>query len=182
MAYARHPSLRSDIRKTADGLASGLGWFSIGLGLVELLAPQVLTRRLGQEGHEPIMRLYGAREIANGIGLLAARNRAPWLWGRVGGDALDAATLLAGRKPGSARDSNLRFALFAVLGIAALDLICAQALSATRPAPMDLRRLPDYRNRSGLPRPPHLMRGAARDFRVPRDMRIPEAMRPYTAA
>ncbi len=181
MVYARHPSLRRNARRTADGLASGLGWFSIGLGLVELLAPQVLTRRLGQEGHEPILRLYGAREIANGIGLLTSRDRAPWLWGRLGGDALDVATLLAVRRPGSARDDNLRLALFAVLGIAALDLVCVQTLSATQPAPVSVRRLPDYRSRSGLPRPPHLMRGAARDFRVPRDMRIPEAMRPYTA-
>lgn len=177
MAYARRSSLRSNARSAADNLASGLGWFSIGLGLVELLAPQVLTRRLGQEGHETILRLYGAREIVNGIGLLAATNRAPWLWGRVGGDALDVATLLVGRRSG-ARSGNFRVAFAAVLGVAALDLICAQILSS--PAPPAPRRLADYRSRSGLPRPPHLMRGAARDFEVPRDMRIPEAMRPYT--
>lgn len=177
MAHARR-SPRSNIRHTAEGVAAGLGWFSIGLGLVELLAPQVLTRRLGQQGHEPVLRLYGAREIANGIGLLAARNRAPWLWARLGGDALDAATLLAGRRSRHARKDNLHMALFAVIGIAALDLICAQALSATRPQPRT-RRLPDYRSRSGLPRPPDAMRGLARDFVIPRDMRIPEAMRPY---
>ena len=100
----------------------------------------------------------------------------------MGGDLLDAATLLAGRKPRNARNDNLRLALFAVIGIAALDLICAQTLSATQPVQVATRRLPDYRNRSGLPRPPAAMRGAARDFRVPRDMRIPEAMRPYTVS
>jgi hypothetical protein len=182
MAYARHASLRSNARKTADSLASGLGWFSIGLGLVELLVPQLLTRRLGQEGREPIIRLYGAREIVTGIGLLTARDRVPWLWGRVGGDVLDAATLLAGRRSGKTRDDNLRLALFAVIGIAALDLLSAGALSATKPGQTAIRYLPDYRNRSGLPRPPEAMRGAARDFRIPRDMRIPEAMRPYTSA
>lgn len=182
MAYARHTSLRSDIRKAADNLAAGLGWFSIGLGLVELLAPQVLTRRLGQEGHEPVTRLYGVREVVTGIGLLTAKDRAPWLWSRVGGDVLDAATLLAGRRRGSARDNNLRLALFAMIGIAALDLVCAQTLSATRPRQAGARLLPDYRNRSGLPRPPEAMRGTARNFEVPRDMRIPEAMRPYTSA
>lgn len=181
MVYARHSSLRGNVRKTADNLASGLGWFSIGLGLVELLAPQMLTRRLGQQGHEQVMRLYGAREIANGIGLLTANNRAPWLWARVGGDILDAATLLAGGRSRHARNDNLRLALFAVIGIAAVDLICAQTLSASRPLQPPTRRVRDYRNRSGLPRPPEAMRGAARDFRIPRDMRIPEAMRPYTA-
>lgn len=73
MAYARHPSLRGDIRKAADGIATGLGWFSIGLGLIELLAPHTVSRSLGRQGHERIIRLYGAREIANGIGLLTAR-------------------------------------------------------------------------------------------------------------
>ena len=181
MAHARHSSLRGNVRKTADNLASGLGWFSIGLGLVEMLAPQMLTRRLGQQGLEPVIRLYGAREIANGIGLLTANNRAPWLWARVGGDILDAATLLAGRRSRHARNDSLRLALFAVIGIAAVDLICAQALSASQQPQVPVRRLRDYRGRSGLPRSPEAMRGAARDFQVPRDMRIPEAMRPYTA-
>ena len=165
----------------AQTVAAGLGFFSIGLGLAELIAPRLVRQAMGFRCSDSVVRLYGAREIANGIGLLTARNRAPWLWGRVGGDLLDVATLLAGRKAGSARNHNLRLALFAVIGIAALDLACAQVLSASR-SPQDVtRRLPDYRNRSGLPRPPAAMRGAARDFQVPRDMRIPEAMRPYTA-
>jgi hypothetical protein len=37
----------------------------------------------------------------------------------------------------------------------------------------------DYGDRSGFPRPPLAMRGAMAHFTVPRDMRIPEAMRPY---
>ena len=40
----------------------------------------------------------------------------------------------------------------------------------------------DYGDRSGLPRPPEAMRGAARDFEVPQDMRVPELLRPYRAA
>jgi hypothetical protein len=38
----------------------------------------------------------------------------------------------------------------------------------------------NYRDRSGMPRPPDQMRGAASDFEVPRDMRPPEALRAYT--
>jgi len=41
-----------------------LGWFSIGLGLAEVLAPRSLTRGLGMEGHEQLMQAYGVREIA----------------------------------------------------------------------------------------------------------------------
>jgi hypothetical protein len=54
---------------------------------------------------------------------------------------------------------------------------CAVGLSSQRrqaPAPVL-----DYSDRSGLPRAPEAMRGAARDFEVPRDMRIPEQLRPY---
>jgi hypothetical protein len=41
----------------------------------------------------------------------------------------------------------------------------------------------DYRDRSGLPRSPQAMRGAARrDFEPPRDFRTPEALRPWTSA
>jgi len=35
---------------SADALARGLGWFSIGLGLAEVLAPRTLTRALGLDG------------------------------------------------------------------------------------------------------------------------------------
>lgn len=37
----------------------------------------------------------------------------------------------------------------------------------------------DYSNRSGFPRSPEEMRGAARDFEIPRDMRTPDVLRPY---
>ena len=51
-----------------DRLARVLGWFSFGLGLVELLAPRRLTHALGMEGQENLVRLYGAREIGSGAG------------------------------------------------------------------------------------------------------------------
>jgi hypothetical protein len=73
-----------------------LGWFAIGLGLAEILAPRALTRGLGMEGHEQIVRAYGVREIATGIGILSSTHPVPWIWGRVGGDALDIATLATG--------------------------------------------------------------------------------------
>lgn len=87
----------------AEKVARGLGWFSIGLGLAETLTPRNLTPYLGLEGRETLIRAYGLREIAAGIGILASpRPTARWLWARVGGDALDIATLtLAALKPGN---------------------------------------------------------------------------------
>jgi hypothetical protein len=38
----------------------------------------------------------------------------------------------------------------------------------------------DYSQRSGFPLPPSRMRGAAADFRVPADMRVPPPLRPWS--
>ena len=53
---------------TADRMAKALGWFSIGLGLTELIAAERITRALGMEGKEgelpdaelPVAYGYGA--------------------------------------------------------------------------------------------------------------------------
>ena len=162
-------------------LATGLGWFSIGLGLAELAAPGSLCRWLGMEGREGLIRAYGVREIAAGVGILTQEDPSPWLWGRVAGDALDLATLASALRDGNPRQGNVGLALAAVAGVTALDILCAQALRAetARPEPAPI---PDYSDRRGFPRPPEAMRGAARDFEAPRDMRIPEPLRPWAQA
>ena len=161
---------------SADALARGLGWFSIGLGLAEVLAPRGLTRALGLDDQERLVQAYGVREIATGIGILASRDPTPWIWGRVGGDALDLATLAGGFHEGNPQKGNLGLALGAVAAVSALDAYCAIALSGSDEAPRLTR---DYSARSGFPREPAAMRGAASDFTVPADMRIPEPLRPY---
>ena len=164
---------------TTDALARGLGVFSIALGLVEVFAARSLTRALGMEGNETLVQAYGAREIATGIGILASDDPTPWIWGRVAGDALDIATLVTGLGEDNPERSNVGIALAAVAGATALDVYCAQALS--RESAQPLLPIRDYSNRSGLPRPPQQIRGAARDFEVPRDFRTPGALRPYTS-
>ena len=110
-------------------LARGLGWFSIGLGLAEMLAPRMLTEQMGMQGKEPLLRFYGAREMAAGIGILMSDNPGPWIWGRVAGDALDLATLATGLDKQNPRKGNVAIALAAVAGVTALDCISAQALT-----------------------------------------------------
>lgn len=112
-------------------LATGLGYFSVGLGLIELLAPGRLCRALGLEGHETLIRAYGVREIAVGVAILGSQDPGPWLWGRVAGDALDLATLAAaGKQASSGQRGNLVMAAAAVVGVTALDIVCAQGLRA----------------------------------------------------
>jgi hypothetical protein len=163
---------------TAGQLAQGLGWFSIALGALELTATKPLARALGMRGQERVLQLYGAREIAAGIGILSASDPAPWLWARVAGDVLDLGTLASayrnGRKP-----RNVAIAIANVAAVTALDVMCAQQLSATRRRQSMPAR--DYSDRSGLPRGVEASRGLAGDADIPADFRTPEPLRPYAS-
>src|SRR3954468_7267805 len=79
----------------SDRMARNLGWFSLGLGALEILAPWRITRALGMEGHEGLVRAYGFREVASGMLSLSTDKKAG-LWSRVAGDGLDLATLMGG--------------------------------------------------------------------------------------
>jgi uncharacterized membrane protein len=117
-----------------ERLARALGWFSVGLGLAELVAAGRLSRTLGLGDRPGLVRAYGMREIANGAGLLAQRRRAPWLWARVGGDLLDMATLGAALRPSNKRRNQAAAATVTVAAITALDLYSARQLSKSNGA------------------------------------------------
>ncbi|HJT88923.1 MAG TPA: SRPBCC family protein [Bryobacteraceae bacterium] len=112
-----------------DKLARGLGWFSIGLGALEVLAPRLTASLAGTRNHRGLLRFYGMREIAAGAGILTQSQRAPWLWARVGGDILDLASLAGAL--GSRRNQRGKtiFSMGAVAGVTALDVMCAWQLT-----------------------------------------------------
>jgi uncharacterized membrane protein len=115
---------------SAKKLAKGLGWFSIGLGLAELLAPRAIASISGvSKSRTGLIRLYGLREIAAGVTIFSQENPAGGVWSRVAGDALDLASLgNAARSPHS-KKGRLAFATANVLAVTALDLVCAKQLS-----------------------------------------------------
>src|SRR5579884_4148261 len=113
-----------------ESLATGLGWFSIGLGLSEVLAAGPLARMIGatDDGKtRKVLRTYGLREIAAGIGILSQPTSAGWLWGRVAGDMMDLASLGVAFKDGN--KTRLALATAAVAGVTALDVYCGKRLS-----------------------------------------------------
>ena len=132
----------SSPQRGAERLARALGWFSIGLGLAELAAPQALARAIGiadrrpwplaRNGHASVLRFFGAREIATGIGILAERSPAPWLWARVAADLLDLSYLGSNMRKTSTDSARLGAAAAAVAGVTALDIACSRRLSAPR--------------------------------------------------
>lgn len=109
-------------------LSQALGWFSIGLGIVELVAPRALGRAIGVGDQPALLRLCGLREIASGIGLLSERMPAKWALSRVAGDAIDLALLgAAARQPNSDR-MRIAVAAATVTGVTALDIYASQQL------------------------------------------------------
>ncbi len=161
----------------ARALARSFGWASIGLGVVQLVAARPMSRALGMRGADALVRVCGVREIATGAGLVWSRRPAPWMWARVAGDALDAAVLVTALNGARRHRRTAWLALTAVAGVALVDTVCALALS--RSPARRRTAIRDYSTRSGFPRSPAEMRGAARDALVPSDMRAPEPLRPY---
>ena len=151
----------------AARLAKGLGWFSLALGIAELVAARPLARALGMRRHTALLRAFGAREVASGIAVLSVDPRSG-LFARVGGDAMDLAALALLSRGGPRVRRNVALALAAVAGVALLDAWCAASLQRRRARRGGGR---DYSDRSGFPQPPQSMRGAAADAALPAELR-----------
>ena len=142
----------------SDRMARNLGWFSLGLGALEILAPQRITRALGMEGQESLVRAYGFREVASGMLSLSAEKQAG-LWSRVAGDGLDMATLMKGFHDDNPKKGNVAMAMMMVGGITLLDIAVAKDVSARHARPAGRPRL--YHDRTGFPKGMAASRGVA---------------------
>jgi hypothetical protein len=113
-------------------LADGLGWFSIALGVSELLAGRKLGRTLGMDEKATLLRVYGLREIAVGVGVLLADDddKGKWIMARVAGDVLDLGTLALGLRKSNPKRTNAAIATANVGAVTALDVACAVMLEA----------------------------------------------------
>jgi uncharacterized membrane protein len=153
----RWPELRAQIRKrrrndagaadpaarAEERLARSLGWFSIGLGVTELLMPRLLGRAIGVGEHPLLLRALGLREIASGVGILSRRvPPAAWMRSRVAGDVIDL-TLLGLAAVGTRRTRRARVvaASAAVLGVTALDVISSNQLGRREGAALGAARI-----------------------------------------
>jgi len=149
----------------SDRMARNLGWFSLGLGALEILAPERITRALGMEGQEDLVRAYGFREVAAGLLSLSIEKKAG-LWSRVAGDGLDIATLMRALSNDNPKKGNVAIALLMVGGITLLDLAAAKEVGARHARQTGRRRT--YDDRTGYPKGIAASRGiAAGKKRVP---------------
>jgi len=178
-----HSPIRSNAlpgysQSSGDRLAAKLGYLSLALGAAEIIAPQAICRMLGLRDLAPLVRLYGAREIANGVAILTSHDPEPWIWARVAGDLADMATVATGlRSDNPGREASV-LALAGLLAVTAVDAACARSIGSGK----GNRRtaVSDYSNRSGYPKGLTAAWRDASDFKAPEDMRIPRLLRPYS--
>ena len=147
-------------------LAQGLGWFSLGLGLAEVVAPSALARVVGVADNartRAALRALGVRELASGAAILAGRASPRPVWSRVLGDAIDLAVLGLALRARRTNTPRALVAMAAVAGVAALDVFTAvrlrRSIAVAKPvrASVTINRTPvqvyaAWRNLHDLPR------------------------------
>ncbi|HXI56549.1 MAG TPA: SRPBCC family protein [Polyangia bacterium] len=104
--------------------ARGLGWFGVGLGLVELAAPGALARLIGGTNtrrQRRTVRTLGLREVATGVAILTRPRSGVWRWTRLAGDLMDLALLGAAGRSRQANRRRLWMAAGAVVGVTVVD-------------------------------------------------------------
>lgn len=110
-------------------LAKGLGWMGIGLGLIEMLAPEWLARQIGVDNDRTtLLRAMGAREAVTGIIVLMGTQPTAGMWGRVVGDAVDISLLAAALNSPRNKKGRVLGALGMTLGGTLQDVLCARGL------------------------------------------------------
>jgi uncharacterized membrane protein len=125
--------------RRADKLAQGLGWFSIGLGVAQIVAPRGMSRLIGvrnSDGNKAVMRAVGMREIAAGIGLLSDPKPTGFAAARVAGDVMDLAMLANAFTTPENDRRRTALATAAVIGVGLLDVWATEDLATTVPKVM----------------------------------------------
>jgi len=122
-----------------------LGWFSLGLGVPQTLAPGRVNRLIGvrDDASSRIwQRVVGVRELAAAAGIFGRPRPAGWLWARVAGDIKDLALLGVAWRNQEQRTRRLAAAAASVAGITAVDAFAAARMSRL---PADVTKDPSFR-------------------------------------
>ena len=133
-AIAPYQQLADDDRGTGgESLSDFLGFFSIGLGLAEVLAPTAMARLIGikhpNDRNRTTLRLMGLREITSGIAILSNQQPKKAVMSRVAGDAIDLALLGATLANSENDRGRTLFAAANVLAVTALDVMASKSLA-----------------------------------------------------
>jgi uncharacterized membrane protein len=158
--------------------ARALGFFSLVLGIVQLIRPERILRLIGlrsSQDRTTAMRLVGARELVSGVGLVARPQPVLFAWSRVAGDLVDLALLSRVVDARDARRDQVWGAIGSVAGILVVDLATSIALTRGRAGQGNAIQV---RGAITVDRPLHDVYQFWRDFEnLPRFMRHLEEVR-----
>lgn len=118
----------AQLRDPDQVVNSGIAWFSVALGVTQIVAPDTLARLIGMRPTQTTrttMRAIGVRGLTTGFGLLSNAKSSPWLWARLAGDMVDLSLLATGVGRRADDRSRAGRAALAVGSVAALDLLAA---------------------------------------------------------
>jgi uncharacterized membrane protein len=124
-------SVMHERRPASEQFAVGLGWFSLGLGLTELVAPGVVARAIGLppgRASAGTIRAMGLREVVSGVAVLSRPSAPAAMWSRVVGDAVDLALLSRTFGVPEVQRTRTALATAVVLGVSAADALVASRL------------------------------------------------------
>jgi uncharacterized membrane protein len=118
-------------REHGKVLTSGLAWFSVGLGVTQLVAPGFLGDLAGLPGgqgrrRDLAIRACGARELVTGIGLLGSTDKTRWLQARVLGDAIELGLLATALTSSRSSKARLAVVMAAMAAVTALDIVATR--------------------------------------------------------
>jgi uncharacterized membrane protein len=161
-----------------DPVAQALGWFSLGVGVPQLVAPGGVARAIGAgdgSGRRIAMRVVGVREIVAGAGILTRPQPARWLWARVAGDVKDLVLLALALRAKKASKGRIAVSMGAVAGLLIPDLLESIRLTGSSGALAAERAV---RQAVTVNRPPDEVYAFWRDFEnLPRFMTHVESVR-----
>ncbi|HSH58698.1 MAG TPA: SRPBCC family protein [Acidimicrobiales bacterium] len=115
-----------------DRLAKALGWFSIALGVPQLIAPGYVNRLIGvndSRRNRWVMRAVGVRELGGAAGILDRPRPSGFLFARVVGDAMDLLMLQSTLRRKGKSHGRVVAAAAAVVGVAVLDVVASAKTS-----------------------------------------------------
>jgi uncharacterized membrane protein len=121
--------------RSKDALSTFLGVFSLGLGVPQIVAPQLVNQLIGVRDDDTArtwQRIVGTREIAAGVGILSRPRPAPWLWARVAGDVMDLSLLGVSLLTKPRAPQRIVAAMGSVGGIMVADLAAAVRMTRRR--------------------------------------------------
>jgi len=126
-------------RRSVQQLASGLGWFSLGLGATQMVAPGLVNRMIGVRDDAQSrfwQRFVAVQELSAAGGILGRLSPENWLRGRTAADVVHIGMVTRARSTRGERPGRLTATLLSLAGVSVLDAYASSQFPTTQESDM----------------------------------------------